>query len=506
MQIKKFKADDMARALRLVKQEFGSEAVILSARSLKKEKGVFGFLAKPEVEVTAATDVYYPQDKKSCSVESGGSLGEYQPVEYYMNGLNNKKRSLISSIHGGMKAFKDRYRTSVGENHVSQKVSKELLMLRQHLLSQGVEENIALELIEEMNRTRLSKEPLEKEEIKSCLIRIIKGMGVTAGPIDIDHERQRIIACVGPTGVGKTTTIAKLAAFQALEMKKQVALITLDYHRIGGIEQLKIFARIMGIPMEVASNNKELKKSLKKLKNKDIILIDTPGISQRDGHRFNELKNLFGKMRNIEIQLLLDATTKEKDLVNILERFKAITISWLIFTKLEESTTYGNILNQLIQRKIPISYFTNGQQVPGDIEIASLEKLVDLIMTGKKGRKNATETPQTINYSEEIPKISKRHSRKSEELVLNDKKREINALNPHFSEFYVANKNSDIFHYPDCKWANKIKSENLIVFECVLDAINKDYKPCRLCKPEKDEEHNTIPEAGQIKRFGSYGY
>lgn len=506
MQIKRFKADDMARALRLVKQEYGSEAVILSAKSLKEEKGVFGLLAKPGVEVTAATDAYYPQDKKPGSMPSGGSLYEHQPIGYPMNGLSNKKKGLISSIHGGVKALKNRHKTSVKENHGPQNVPKELLMLRQHLLSQGVGKNIVLELIEEVNRTRLSKEPLEKEELRSYLIRIIRRMGITAGPTGINNGRQKIIAFVGPTGVGKTTTIAKLAAFQALEMKKQVGLITLDNHRIGGIEQLKIFARIIGIPIEVASNNKELKKSLKKLKNKDIILIDTAGMSQRDGHRFNELKTLFDKIRNIEIQLLLDATTKEKDLVDVLERFKAISASSLIFTKLDESTAYGNILNQLIRIKIPISYFTIGQQVPGDIEIASLEKVVDLIMYGEKGMKITTGTPQTINYSAAVPKISKRHSGKSKELVLNDRKSGVDAPNPHFSEFYVANKNSDIFHYPDCKWANKIKSDNLVVFECVLDAINKDYKPCRLCKPEKHEECNTIPAADQMERVGSYGY
>jgi flagellar biosynthesis protein FlhF len=506
MQIKRFKADHMAHALRLVKQEFGSEAVILSARSLNKDKGIFGFLGKPEVEVTAATDSYYPHNKKNRSMESGQSSYENQPVEYRLNGSSNKKGGLINSIHGGMKALKDRYKPSTKENNIPQSVSKELVMLHQHLLSQGVEKNIALELMEEMNRTRLSKEPLEKEEIKTCLIRFIMQMGVTAGPIDTDHRRQRIVAFVGPPGVGKTTTIAKLAAFHALEMKKRVALITLDNHRIGGIEQLKIFARVIGIPIEVASDNKELKKCLKKLKNRDIILIDSAGISQRDEHRFNELKKIFNKMRNIEIQLLLDATTKENDLVNILEKFKAISISRLIFTKLDESTAYGNIFNQLLKGKIPISYFANGQQVPGDIEIASPEKLADLIMYGEKEREIETDSLQTIDYSEEIKKNSKRHPRKSKGLMLNGKKGEVDAFSQRFSEFYVANKNSDIFHYPDCKWANKIKPENLIVFESVLDAINKDYKPCRLCKPEVNKEHDAITEVGQIKRAGSYGY
>ncbi|MBW1908133.1 MAG: flagellar biosynthesis protein FlhF [Deltaproteobacteria bacterium] len=496
MQIKRFKADNMAGALSLIKQEFGSEAVILSARSLKKERGVFGLLTKPGVEVTAATDAYYHQVKKYDS---------HQPVQSCLDDLS-KKKGLIDTLHERMKALKDRCKPVVRENHVTQNGANELAMLRQHLLSQGVEEGIALELIEKLNRTRLSKGPLKVDEIKSCLIRTLKEMGITAGPIDVNHGKQRIIVFVGPTGVGKTTTIAKLAAVRALQMKKRVALITLDNHRIGGIEQLKIFARIIGVPVEVASNNKELKKSIKNLKNKDLILIDTAGMSRRDGHRFSELKSLFNKMRRVEIQLLLDATTKEKDLVDILERFKAISISRLIFTKLDESTTYGNILNQLIRTKIPISYFTNGQQVPEDIEIASLEKLVDLIMYREKEMELSSGPPQTMNYSAAIPGILKRHSGKPKELVLNDENRGVDALNPHFSEFYVANKKSDVFHCPDCKWAKKIKPENLMVFECALDAINKDFKPCRLCNPDRIEKHNPIPESGQIKMGGSYVY
>ena len=122
MQIKKFKADDMARALKLVKQEFGSEAVILSARSLKKERGVLGFLAKPGVEVTAATDAYYPQNRKGISIESGGTHPEHRLFEYRMNDLSNKKRGFINSIHGGVKALKDRYKPSVREKYVSQNI------------------------------------------------------------------------------------------------------------------------------------------------------------------------------------------------------------------------------------------------------------------------------------------------------------------------------------------------------------------------------------------------
>lgn len=503
MQIKKFKADDMARALRLIKNEFGPEAVILSARSLKKEKGVFGVLAKHQVEVTAATDAYYPQDKKDRSTDNRVSPYEYPPLGYSMNGLDNKKGGLISSIHGGVKALRDKYKFAAPEKDDLQNISKELLMLRKHLLSQGVEENVADELIEKMNKARLSKDSSEGEDLKSCLVRIISETGIAIGPKGSNQKRKRIIALVGPTGVGKTTTISKLAALHALEMKKRVGLVTLDNHRIAGIEQIGIFARIMGVPMEVASNNKELKRSLKKLKDRDTVLIDTAGMSQRDGYRFDELKNLFDKMRHIEVQLLLSATTKENDLTDILDKFKAISFSGVIFTKLDESISYGNIFNLLIRKKLPISYFAEGQQVPGDLEAASLEKLVDLIMDGNKGTEFVNRTLRTINHSGKKSGRSRQNSGKTEQVL----KTGASVSKSHSDEFYVANKNSDIFHHPDCKWANKIKSANLVMFESALEAINKNYKPCRLCKPGKIEKYETIiPESERMEKISSYGY
>ena len=176
--------------------------------------------------------------------------------------------------------------------------------------------------------------------------------------------------------------------------KKKIGLITLDDKRIGAIAQLEVYARILGVQMEVASSKEEVKTSLKKLKRKDIILIDTPGISQKDTRQLGELKDLLDNVRPVEIHLLLSAVTKEKDFIRILEKFRVMPIDSLIFTKLDESSEYGELLNQLIRTKIPVSYFTNGPQVPEDIEVAALEKLVDLILVRKKGTEGAFLKPE----------------------------------------------------------------------------------------------------------------
>ena len=443
MQIKRFEAENMTAALRLVKQEFGSEAVILSARSLEKKRGVFWPMKRPGVEVTAAKDTSYPETEKTSS----------DKIRKFEN-LGNKK-SLISPLRGGIKVLKDKP-DNIVQNH-----AKELADLNQQMLSQGVEENIARKLTEEVNRIASSKKLLKNEELKLCLIRILKEMGITAGQVKIEPGNQKVVAFIGPTGVGKTITIAKLAAIQAIKMRKRVALITLDNFRIGGVDQLKIYAKIIGIPIEVASTGKEFKKCINMLKDKDLILIDTAGMSQRDGYRFNELRALFDKIHHIETHLLLSATTKENDLIDILARFKVFPVSRLLFTKLDESASYGNMFNQLIRSKIPVSYLTTGQQIPEDIEIATLEKLVDLITDQEKD-------------------------------------------GIHFSQSYVANKNSIFFHCFDCQLAKTIKQENIIVFERAIDAVIKQFKPCGWCCPDKVEKQNLYSRDANKRKSGTY--
>lgn len=460
MQIKRFEAENMTEALRLVKQEFGSEAVILSARSLEKKRGVFWPVKRPGAEVTAAKDTSCTEAKEVPP----NKMRKFYKNQSLRSNLedSSKKKSSVSLLHGEANALKNRHNNHmVKRNHVPQNNARKLFALHQRMLFQGIEENIALDLIEKINRIMSSENVLKNEELKSCLIHAFEKTGLRVSPIKMEQGKQKIVAFVGPTGVGKTTTIAKLAAIQAIKMRKRVALITLDNYRIAGIEQLKIYAKIIGIPIEIASTGKEFKECLNRLKDKDLILIDTAGMSQGNEYQFNELRIFFDKIRHVETHLLLSATTKENDLIDILARFKVFPISKLLFTKLDESTSYGNMLNQIIQSKIPVSYFTNGQQVPEDIEIATLERLVDLI-TGqeKDGR--------------------------------------------HFSESYVASKDSFFFHCFDCQLVKEIKQEDIIVFERAIDAANKQLKPCGLCCPDKVEKQNLYSWDANKRKSGTY--
>jgi flagellar biosynthesis protein FlhF len=215
--------------------------------------------------------------------------------------------------------------------------------------------------------------------IRKRLINFLEQKGVSSGRLKLEKDTCKIAAFIGQPGVGKTTTVAKLTAGIKLERNKRVTLFTTDSHRIAAAEQLRIYAKIIRVPLEMTFNPRDLKKALVKHKNQDLILIDTPGIDRKDEKGLDRIKQLADMIPFIEIHLILSATTKEQDLIESFESLKSIPISRLIFSKLDESICHGNLINQLVRTRIPVSYLTNGQSVPENIESASLEKIADLI-------------------------------------------------------------------------------------------------------------------------------
>ena len=184
---------------------------------------------------------------------------------------------------------------------------------------------------------------------------------------------------VGPTGVGKTTTIAKIAANFSLIDAKKVGLITVDTYRIAAVDQLKRYAEIIGIPLHVAFDPQELKEGIAKMKDRDLILIDTAGRSQNNFLQINELKNYLQDV-DAEIHLVISATTKSTDVDEIVRAFGQVSIDRVIITKLDETTSYGVILQTCQRTRAPLSFVTTGQGVPEDIEVATGEKLAQLIL------------------------------------------------------------------------------------------------------------------------------
>ncbi|MBI3014030.1 MAG: 50S ribosome-binding GTPase [Candidatus Tectomicrobia bacterium] len=198
--------------------------------------------------------------------------------------------------------------------------------------------------------------------------------------LQLGDGRTKAVAFVGPTGVGKTTTVAKLASHFALVEKKRVALVTIDTYRVASAEQLQTYARLIGIPLDVVLGPAALGKLLEKHRDKDLVLIDTAGRSQRNQEHLRELASFFQGRHAIETHLLVAATTKDGEMEETIESFGCIPIRRLLLTKLDEALSFGNLFNQAVCAKKPLSYFTTGQKVPEDIEVASAERLIDLIL------------------------------------------------------------------------------------------------------------------------------
>jgi len=378
MQIKKFEAKNMTTALRLIKDELGPDAVILSARSLRKGKGFFGSMKYAGVEVTAAID--NPRLPMGNSNTSGRiSVDQNWGRSRLKNAYRVENKEVIRPTGYTGQISDDRQGYHSGRKINSGGSHKALSSLYQVILAQEVDRSIASELIEEIKRTPAALGKIDGEDLKSHCTSILEELGVVVDKDVFAAGNHRIAAFVGCTGVGKTTTVAKLAAVQARRYKKRVALITLDNYGIAAIKQLRTYAQIIGIPLETPVNIAELKRSIKNHKDKELIIIDTPGINPHNHKLIQDLKGHFAKLSNLQTHLVLSATTKEKDLIATTEAFQEMNIHRLLFTKIDESCTYGNIINLLIRTNIPLSFLCGGRKVPDDIEAGSTEKLVELL-------------------------------------------------------------------------------------------------------------------------------
>jgi flagellar biosynthesis protein FlhF len=441
MQVKTFQAGSMSEALSMIKAEMGPDAMIISSRK-ERRKGLFGFFRKPIFEITAAldrsprqkrpeTNPYVQASENSAStreefqksmleplvreirelkdrVENITPRGEAGPVNgkprtdtadtgtgkvyagdetVRMNGkkldIEKIRELLIDTVAGkavkpdGLSNKKPTV-AKMAENEKEKSTASETYHenLLRELKDSGLDREICGKLIESVNSLPAGDESNARETIRGTLGAMVR----CAGAVRLKKNGPRVIALVGPTGVGKTTTIAKLAAMYALKRKVKVALVTTDTFRAGAVEQLKTYANILRVPMDTASTKKELAKVLESHSDKDIILIDTAGKSSRDGGKLNDLDGLLKADSGIERHLCLSATTRDEDLHDIVAQFMSLPVHRILFTKLDESRKLGCLVNVPIRNNLPISYVTNGQRVPEDIEIANSKKLSRLVV------------------------------------------------------------------------------------------------------------------------------
>ncbi len=423
MQTRTFQAGNMSEALQLVKAELGPDAMIISSRK-ERRKGLFGLFMKPVFRITAA---HGPKPQRRAAafgdepVQGDTTRDEFrnamlEPLARELRELRERVDALSvaedtakgavatsaplrdarDDLSAVSKTFGEEYpnsqlqemkkllidttRTQRGEPAADQPVASisPLTEVSATLHEAGVGETAIRALVEKIRTAprQPGADPTLKERLKSAVEATVK----CSGAVRLKKNSCKIIALVGPTGVGKTTTVAKLAAAFTLGRKAKIALITIDTFRVGAVEQLKTYSRIMNIPLEVASTPKELEKAVAAHVNLDLIIIDTVGRSPRDAETIESLRTMLSISTPIEIHLCVAATTRERELNAIIESFSVLPVSRLLFTKLDESSTFGSIVNLQIERKLPLSYFTKGQRVPEDIEPAHGRKIAELIL------------------------------------------------------------------------------------------------------------------------------
>jgi len=257
---------------------------------------------------------------------------------------------------------------------------QDLFRLFTDLIDSDLSEELARELVERVRSQVSGAELSDLVLLKARIARMIEPEIPCTGPIAVTPGQCRVAALVGPTGVGKTTTIAKLAANFRLKEKRNVGLITVDTYRIAAVEQLRTYADIIDLPMQVVSSPREMRDAVRRMNHLELVLVDTAGRSPKDDVRIRELRAFLTEAAADEIHLVLSSVANLRTLQQTAERFASVGTTALILTKLDEATGLGNVLPLLASCKMPLSYLTNGQNVPDDIEVADPRRIARQIL------------------------------------------------------------------------------------------------------------------------------
>lgn len=438
MIIKKFQGKTEAEASQAAQKELGSNVVIMNVRNVKR-KGIFSFLMPQMVEVTVALEEEQERasssqiraDNRQVQQIPGGirsgmqaeglrGLSEAEALagaargaqsDFFDMGENPKDASAIEEKLDSLQSLleqqlqkseedkeeqkdkvkekdkekeKDKAKETEKEEEVSE-LDRFMKLLYNAMLDNEVSEQYVNQILDEIEKISKPNMPFDytlTNIYQKMILKFEKPEGISPA-----EKGTKIVYFVGPTGVGKTTTIAKIASKFSVEGKKKVALLTADTYRIAAAEQLRTYANILEVPFRVIYSTEEVGQALSDYKGYDFILVDTAGHSHQNEPQ-REAMNAFihasDGLAEKEVFLVLSATTKYRDLISIADTYSAMTDYKLIFTKLDETTTLGNLLNLKLHTGASMSYVTCGQNVPDDIEVFNPQKTVKQLLGGRK--------------------------------------------------------------------------------------------------------------------------
>jgi len=410
MRIKRFVGRTLKDATEQMRKDLGPDAVVLNSRNIPRQ-GQLSFLAKEMFEVTAAVDDVTPPRRNPYARRTAAALAEEdgdgspsagedtveslrkvaQRFQERAAGAGDGERK---GRHGGEEFAQLKLELSEMRGTLSTVVEhlkydrmpalpEHLRALYMTLVNQDVEARLAADLVQSVYATAAAEEkPMGAKAAERAVLDAMAGLVPPSPETKTRRRRTHVSALVGPTGVGKTTTVAKLAAINKLIHHRSVGLVSADTYRIGAIEQLRTFAAIADIPMEVAYKPAELAAAIRKFRDRDIVFIDTVGRSQRSPKELTELARFMDAADPDDIHLVLSAATSTKNALDIIEKFRVIKPNRLLFSKLDEAVTLGGLLSVASRDRLPVSFVTTGQTVPDDIVRVDPSRLAHMVYSG----------------------------------------------------------------------------------------------------------------------------
>ena len=406
MIIKKFQAKTENDAVEAAKKELGSAVVIMNVRKLKR-KGPFGFLLPQLTEVTVALEEESEQKvqslRKNTDSQNGNAVkaektaesrhvaeGELQGQKNFERQLENsmieeKLDSLHSLLEQQLKKPEEETEEAPEEEIKEDEMSRFIKLVYNTMLDNEVDEKYANLIIDEMEKNNKPGTPFD-HALADVYQKMILKFG-NSQELTESQKGPKVVFFIGPTGVGKTTTIAKIAAEYQLDKKKKVALLTADTYRIAAAEQLRTYAGILEVPFRVIYSAEEISQAVRDFQDYDYIMVDTAGHAHQNEDQREIIKGLIHAadgLTDTDVFLVLSATTKYNDLKKIVDAYREVTDYRLIFTKLDETEERGNMFNIRLYTGAEICYVTCGQNVPDDLESFNPQKTVKLLLGGRK--------------------------------------------------------------------------------------------------------------------------
>lgn len=462
MKIKRFEAPSMTDALRMIKKEFGEDAVILSAKNLKRPGRFLGGRSG-QVIVTAAVD----RGASGVTLSDDDGVVSTALEEGLPSSVQRNERP-AEGIERILQHFTPITRT--GRNKMQPKIVKLMnessglpgrdflatmdASIVDALVDQGIVRILSEQMTQQVTQLLIDDQP-DFENVKSALSQVLEAKGWVASQRSLHRSKPAVTVLVGPGGAGKSTIAVKMAAQEVLQGDQKVGIISLDNLHINGVDALQRYAGVLQVPFATADDEQQLQQSLEQMQNLDLIIIDTPGLSPDDLPQRGQLQHLLSLLKAATVHLVVNAAHCDLALDKAISFFKPLGVTHLLPTHLDWYEKWGNVLNQLDEHRLCVGFFSNGSQIPENLSIVTSQGLASILLGYEKHQKDDTDDfPLTV--------IKKAQQRTQDEQ-------------------YVANRNSDIFHLNTCKSVGRINDDNILIFRDSDEAIEQGFKPCRMC-------------------------